>query len=270
MMAGLLETPDLSYTDHQEYLWCAELSKDKPQAMWNFKEEDEDRDFLSHVLYLKSAVLSTSAETGEDNVIEVETTDYSGSVLKVPIAFLNKGQKNMCHVDHSFDQNTPATFRLIAGTGPVFLTAQHQVEFPQDEEEEDSDEYGEHDTQSEEEVTQEENEDVGGKLSKARKRKATTPATGKEKRGKIDPKAEEKDESMEASTNGTESDEEDEELEEEEESEEEEEEEESPEKSKKSKKKKGAANGKTTSKKAAPAKAKPTSAKKASKGKKVK
>merc|ERR1712243_168652 len=51
--------------DVQEYFWGAVLSKDKPTFKWNPQVEDEFRDEMQNILFLKRAVLGVSAAEGE-------------------------------------------------------------------------------------------------------------------------------------------------------------------------------------------------------------
>ncbi|XP_061194864.1 mitotic apparatus protein p62-like isoform X2 [Saccostrea echinata] len=216
----------------KEYVWACELSKEKPTFVFSFKEEDEDEDYLIHTLFLKTAVLGISAVENERNLIQMETKDSYRKDLKAPIASLTRGKSDMCALDLSFGEEV--TFRLVEGTGPVFLSAQEIVEYPEDanmSQDEDTEDYTE---TEEEDLKETEEEESPKKGAKSKKRKAST---GKAK-GKA--KSEDEDEEMES------------EEEEEEEEEDEEEEVSSPEK-KKSSKKDSAKGGKKVAKKASKA-----------------
>eukprot|EP00105_Crassostrea_gigas_P031096 XP_011453677.1 PREDICTED: mitotic apparatus protein p62 isoform X2 [Crassostrea gigas] len=214
----------------REYVWACELSKEKPTFVFSFKEEDEDEDYLIHTLFLKNAVLGASAVESERNLIQMETKDSNRKDLKAPIVSLTLGKKDMCALDLSFGEEV--TFRLVEGSGPVFLSAQELVEYPEDgnlSQEEDTEDYTE--TEEDELKGTEEEDEVESpkKEAKSKKRKASAV------KGKGKAKSEDEDEEMESE-------------EEEEEDDEEEEEESSPEK-KKSSRKDGAKGGKKVAKK---------------------
>ncbi|XP_064631498.1 mitotic apparatus protein p62-like isoform X2 [Lineus longissimus] len=188
----------------REYFWGCTLTEEKPSAEWTFEEEDEDRDFFSHTLFLKSAVLGAGAKTGDVNLIEVETKNFKDTEIKQPIASLTAGQNNMCLLDISFDHRVPVKFTLKTGAGPVSIAAQHLVEFPDE-----SDEFGADETGTEQEDTEVDEEEVAA-LESSKKRKASQALKNgvKSKRGKME---DDKDESMEADEDDEEDEEDDEE-----------------------------------------------------------
>ncbi|XP_045189302.2 nucleoplasmin-like protein ANO39 isoform X2 [Mercenaria mercenaria] len=207
----------------QEHFWGVELSKEKPTFTWSFEEEedDEDNDYLIHTLFLKNAVLGTSAVKGERNIVQIETKNFDKKDIAQPLLSLTLGQTDMCNLDISFGNEVKATFRLVEGSGPIALGGQQLVEFPPDELNS-QDESALEDTM-ESELTE---EDMSPKKSK--KRKAGAGADKKSKKGKLE-------ESMSSADDSMEDDEEDEDDDEEDEDEEDmdEEEESSPEKGKK-------------------------------------
>nr|XP_022289645.1 mitotic apparatus protein p62-like isoform X2 [Crassostrea virginica] len=213
----------------REYVWACELSKEKPSFVFSFKEEDEDEDYLIHTLFLKNAVLGSSAVENERNLIQMETKNSDRKDLKAPIVSLTLGKKDMCALDLSFGEEV--TFRLVEGSGPVFLSAQELVEYPEDgniSQEEETEDYTE---TEEDELKGTEEEESPKKELKGKKRKASaSKAKGKAK-------SEDEDEDMES------------EEEEDDEEDEEEEEESSPEKKKGSKKETAAKGGKKGAKK---------------------
>ncbi|CAH1782769.1 unnamed protein product [Owenia fusiformis] len=222
----------------KEYIWGCELTGEKKEVKWDFEEEDDDTEFLQHTLFLKHAALASGAKKDERNLVVVSTKNFDGEVINQTLVSLSVGVHEMCTLDISFGQETIVTFKLVEGSGPVHLTGQHMVEFP----EEYSDEESQYET---EDLTEDEVEQLK-KDAKNKKRKANTPRTsGKKKRGKVD--------NEEGSEEGTEEDEEDEDATEEsmeeegteseqdeDEEEEDEEDEESPEKPKKKPGKKAA------------------------------
>jgi len=199
------------------------LTAEKPEQQWNFDEEEEDTDFFEHVLFLRSAVLGKGAVEGERNIVELETKNFEGQVMKQPLISLTLGRNDMTMLDMNFSHETSATFRLIEGTGPVYLAAMHQTEFPV-EDEEDGDET-EEDNGTDLEYTEDgdtatqDSEGTDGEGS-GKKRKAGAMKKSK-KRGKLD--STESAPTSTAEENTEEEEDEDEDMDEDEDDEEEEE-----------------------------------------------
>ncbi|WAR22075.1 ANO39-like protein [Mya arenaria] len=230
-------------TDSQEHFWGCELTKDKPTFTWTFEEEDDDDDYLMHTLFLKNAVLGSSAVKGERNLVEIETKNFDKKDVKQALLSLTLGQSDMCNVDVSFGHDTKVIFRLVEGAGPICLGGQQLVEFPPEE----------MDSQDESalEVTEEDDLSKEESPKSSRKRKAVKGSDKKGKKGKME-------ESMSSADDSVESDEEDEDDEDDEEDDDDEEdmeEDEEPAKKKKAKKDakggKGLKTTKTSPKKAA-------------------
>ncbi|XP_071169009.1 nucleoplasmin-like protein ANO39 isoform X6 [Mytilus edulis] len=217
----------------REYFWGITLDKENPTFTWTFEEEEEDTDYLVHTLFLKQAVLGASAVKDERNLVQIETKNFDQKELKQPLLSLTLGKNDMTSLDVSFGHEVAVVFRLVEGSGPVCLSAQQLVEYPddrnvsQDESELEC---------SEVEEDEEEEEESPKKVEVTKKRKASSQKSGKnKKKGK-----------MEVSQDDSEDEEEDEEdMDEEDEDEsmddeEDEEEMSSPEKSDKKKGKKEA------------------------------
>lgn len=214
-----------------------ELTKDKPSYTWSFTEEEDDEDFLVHTLFLKTAVLGTSAVKGERNIVYIETKNFDKKDVKQPLFSLTLGQLDMCSLDISFGIETEVTFRLAEGSGPVALGGQHLIEFPGDDDDFSQDESA----LDEDDLTEEDSPKKG-----AKKRKAATGADKKSKKGKM----EESMSSVEDSLDDEEDDDEEDDVEDEDEDEDMEEEEEKG-KKKGAKGKKGPKTTKVSPKKAA-------------------
>jgi nucleophosmin 1 len=207
----------------KEYFWGCTLTKESPEVLWTFEEEEDDMDYMQHTLFLRHAVLGAGVSEDERHILQVETKTFNDELIKTPIASLKLGTHDMCNLDMNFTHEVPVTFRLLSGSGPVHLSAQHLVEFPPEE--------GEEFDYTEGEATEDEEESEAA----AKKRKAGgAGAQKKAKRGKLDSSA--VSENASGDDESMEEEEEDDDDEEEEESEEEEsEEEETPEKPKKGK-----------------------------------
>ncbi|XP_056004289.1 mitotic apparatus protein p62-like isoform X6 [Ostrea edulis] len=165
----------------REYVWdvsfvACELNKDKPTFVFSFKEEDEDEDYLIHTLFLKNAVLGASAVENERNIVQMETKNSNRKDFKAPILSLTTGKTDMCLLDLSFGEEV--TFRLVEGSGPVFLSAQELIEYPEENmgQDEDLEDY----TETEEEDLKETDEESPKKEATSKKRKALA-AKGKGK-----------------------------------------------------------------------------------------
>jgi len=90
---------------HRLHLAGVELTKEKPTYTWTFNEEDDDSDYMVHTLFLKNAVLGTSAVKGERNLVQIETKNFDKQELKQPLLSLTLGQKDM--VSCVFNAYTP-------------------------------------------------------------------------------------------------------------------------------------------------------------------
>ncbi|KAL3864364.1 hypothetical protein ACJMK2_006054 [Sinanodonta woodiana] len=117
-----------------DFMFSCELRKDKLDTTWSFEEEEEEEDteYLIHTLFLKHAMLGSTATKGERNVVEIETKNFEKNIVKQPLICLSLGQQEMFNLDISFSQGSPVTFRLIEGSGPVYLAGQQLVEYPDD------------------------------------------------------------------------------------------------------------------------------------------
>jgi len=119
----------------KQYVWGCVL-KDEQPVTWDHTEEDDDEDFVVHTLHLKSATLGKEAKAGERNIVELETKSFDGETLNLPVASLELGKTENFSLDLELTNEIPVTFRLIEGSGPVHILAQHLVEFPADEDDE--------------------------------------------------------------------------------------------------------------------------------------
>jgi len=221
----------LPHTTGSEFFWGCTLTKDKPEFKYSFEEEeDDDTDYLVHTLFLRHAVLGKDVAENVRQILEIETKDFSGEIIKHPIASLKLGSNEMSLLDINFSSSTPVTFRLLEGEGPLHITAQELVEFPP-----------ENLDRTEAEFTEDENIVEESPVTVLGKRKATTTKAVKAKRSKVSGKITEEDDDdddeEEEDIGDEDSDRSEEESEDSDEEEEEESEEESPVKPKKGSKK---------------------------------
>jgi len=209
--------------ESKEYFWGCCLNADKPEQQWNFDEEEEDTDFFEHVLFLRSAVLGKGAVEGERNIVELETKNFEGQIMKQPLISLTLGRNDMTMLDMNFSHETAATFRLVEGTGPVYLAAMHQTEFPVEEEdtEETEDDNGTDLEYTEDGDTATQDSEGTDGDGTGKKRKAGSMKK-KSKRGKLDSAGSAPTSTAEENTEEEEDEDEDEEMDEDEDEEEEE------------------------------------------------
>jgi len=116
----------------REFLWGVNLTKETAEQNWDFEEEDDDIDYCTHTLLLKSAVLGKDAKEGERNIVEAVTKNFDGKELVVPILSLTLGRNDMCPLDLTFTEVFPVKFRLAEGSGPVHLVGSDCVDYPED------------------------------------------------------------------------------------------------------------------------------------------
>lgn len=122
----------------QKLLWVCELSKDEPTKTWKAGdmmefEDEEDRDFVINTLVLKTAVLGASAAEMERNLVAVRTKTTQDKWIEQPIFSLTLGRNDMVSgldLILASDHNQDVEFKLVQGTGPVYLTCTHLIEMP--------------------------------------------------------------------------------------------------------------------------------------------
>lgn len=111
------------------YFWGCTLTRDRPSVEWSYNSEAGER----HSLVLKQSVLGTDAVMNQRNVVQVETLNFSNERVHLPLLSLTLGRNDMCSMDVNFDSDNPVTFRLVEGSGPVHVAAEHLVEYDEDE-----------------------------------------------------------------------------------------------------------------------------------------
>jgi len=122
----------------ERFLWVCELNKDEPAKIWKAtdlteEEEDDDQDFVLHSLVVKTAVLGAKAVEGERNIIALKTKGYHDKEFEQPIFSLTLGKTDMIpnlDLPITTRDNQTVEFKLVEGSGPVFITCSHVVEVP--------------------------------------------------------------------------------------------------------------------------------------------
>jgi len=126
----------------ERFLWVCELNANEPTKTWKAAdlmefEDEDDKDFVINSLILKSAVLGAKAVDNERNLVAIKTKGHQDKEFEQPIFSLTLGRNDMVSgldLTLAADHNQDVEFKLIAGTGPVFITCTHQIEMPTGEE----------------------------------------------------------------------------------------------------------------------------------------
>jgi stringent starvation protein B len=158
----------------ERFLWVCELNKDQPIKKWkatDLTEDDDadDQDYVLHSLVVKTAVLGGKAVDNERNIVALKTKGYHEKEFEQPIFSLTLGRNDMINnldLIISTRDNQEVEFKLVDGSGPVYITCMHVLEIPAAEEgqtmmttseleDEDEEEEEEEEEEAEEDITDE-------------------------------------------------------------------------------------------------------------------
>jgi len=120
-----------------EYFFNVKLDEDKKVYEWkplgddDEGMEEDDEDFISHTLFLKTAVLGADCVKDQSNVVMLESEDGDGNKIEGAICHLNKLYSPMCQLDLSLNGKNGAKFTLV-GAGPIYITGNYVQDFPRD------------------------------------------------------------------------------------------------------------------------------------------
>lgn len=125
-------------TSSEKFLWVCELNKDQPIKKWKAGdimelEDDEDKDYVINSLILKTAVLGSKCVEGERNLVAIKTKGYQDKEFEQPIFSLTLGKTDFVSgldLTLASDHNPEVEFKLVEGTGPIFITCTHMIELP--------------------------------------------------------------------------------------------------------------------------------------------
>ncbi|XP_037909439.1 nucleoplasmin-like protein isoform X2 [Hermetia illucens] len=104
--------------------WGATLTVDEPVAQ--FDVSDEEKVLADQKLIIKQIMLGADAVDGEFNVVEAETQNVDGEIIKIPIAVLKAGETRSLKPNIEFPASS-VQFKLVKGIGPVYIHGQHIV-----------------------------------------------------------------------------------------------------------------------------------------------
>lgn len=96
-------------------------------------EDDEDKDYVINSLILKTAVLGSKCVEGERNLVAIKTKGYQDKEFEQPIFSLTLGKTDFVSgldLTLASDHNPEVEFKLLEGTGPIFITCTHMIELP--------------------------------------------------------------------------------------------------------------------------------------------
>ncbi|KAH8268511.1 hypothetical protein KR026_007957, partial [Drosophila bipectinata] len=107
------------------------LTDKEPIAQFEVPEIPEEYVVHSHKLIVKQLALGPDAKSGEFNVVQVETftnEDGEKKEVKIPIAVLKAGETRSLKPNIEFP-NGSVTFKLVQGTGPVYVCGKAEMNF---------------------------------------------------------------------------------------------------------------------------------------------
>ncbi|XP_014238912.1 nucleoplasmin-like protein isoform X2 [Trichogramma pretiosum] len=158
----------------EEYLFSIELNQDKTKEHWDpqpeqNEEDGEDQNFgVDQKLIVKMVILGKDAKVGEQNIVQIEAMGLKGK-FKTPIAILEMGKCPQILLDLSIP-DSPVTFELISGSGPVHIVGHNLLDV--DEEEVEVNDYDDEDDEKDDKEEDEDEEEI----EEPKKRKTKQPA----------------------------------------------------------------------------------------------
>ncbi|SPP80931.1 nucleoplasmin-like protein [Drosophila guanche] len=114
-----------------ESFYGVTLSEKEPIAQFDVPDIPEEYVVHSHKLIIKQISLGSEAKTGEFNVVQAETNvneDGEKKTVKIPIAVLKVGETRSLRPNVEFP-NGSVTFKLVQGTGPVYVCGKAEMNF---------------------------------------------------------------------------------------------------------------------------------------------
>uniref|UniRef100_A0A8C4QUB1 Nucleophosmin n=1 Tax=Eptatretus burgeri TaxID=7764 RepID=A0A8C4QUB1_EPTBU len=120
----------------QSFLFGCELKSTKKE--FTFEAEDDGAD---HMLVLRSVCLGGDA-TDEMHSVEVQSLDSQGRDVVATIATLKPSVQPSLALS-GLDVEPPVTFKLKAGSGPIYISGQHYLEAMSDIDDDDEDDIDE-------------------------------------------------------------------------------------------------------------------------------
>ncbi|XP_020811236.1 nucleoplasmin-like protein [Drosophila serrata] len=152
-----------------ESFYGVTLSEKEPIAQFDVPDIPEEYIVHSHKLIIKQISLGSEAKTGEFNVVQAETNvndDGEKKTVKIPIAVLKAGETRSLRPNVEFP-NGSVTFKLVQGTGPVYVCGKAEMNFGEfDDGQMYGEEYSDEEEESEVEFDEEAAPQTNGKSNK--------------------------------------------------------------------------------------------------------
>ncbi|RXG53923.1 Nucleoplasmin-like protein [Armadillidium vulgare] len=114
----------------KSYFWGITLDDAHKEYKWegSATENTDELTVTTHTLCVRQIVLGPDAKDDEVNVVEVECFGYENKKYKIPIAVLKAGSGSHVVTTEVVLEDQFATFRLIKGSGPIYISGSHQTE----------------------------------------------------------------------------------------------------------------------------------------------
>ncbi|EDV44083.1 uncharacterized protein Dana_GF16212 [Drosophila ananassae] len=142
------------------------LSEKEPIAQFDVPDIPEEYVVHSHKLIIKQISLGPEAKSGEFNVVQAETNiNDDGETVKIPIAVLKVGETRSLRPNVEFP-NGSVTFKLVQGTGPVYVCGKTEMNFGEFNDGEIYEEYSDEEDDSELEFDEDAAPQTNGKSNK--------------------------------------------------------------------------------------------------------
>ncbi|XP_034484858.1 nucleoplasmin-like protein [Drosophila innubila] len=151
-----------------ESFYGVTLSEKEPLAQFDVPEIPEEYVVHSHKLIIKQISLGPDAKTGEYNVVQAETNvneEGAKKTVKIPIAVLKVGETRTLHPNVEFP-NGSVTFKLVQGTGPVYVYGKAEMNLGEYDDAHMYEEYSDEEDESELELDEEASPQTNGKSNK--------------------------------------------------------------------------------------------------------
>ncbi|XP_034113829.1 nucleoplasmin-like protein [Drosophila sulfurigaster albostrigata] len=149
-----------------ESFYGVTLSEKEPIAQFAVPEVAEEYLVHSYKLIIKQISLGPEAKSGEFNVIQAETQENeSKKIVKIPIAVLKVGETRSLRPNVEFP-NGSVTFKLVQGTGPVYVCGKSEMNLGEYEDVNMYEEYSDEEDESELELDEEASPQTNGKSNK--------------------------------------------------------------------------------------------------------
>ncbi|XP_066946892.1 mitotic apparatus protein p62-like isoform X1 [Macrobrachium rosenbergii] len=111
----------------KSFFWGVKLDSSNKEIKWDgtTTENEEECTVCAHTLSIRQAVLGP--EASDDHVVEIETTGFDNKKIRVPVCVMKAGGPHVISFEVLLEDQE-ATFHLVQGSGPIYLSGTHQTE----------------------------------------------------------------------------------------------------------------------------------------------